>query len=128
MSVGVPDAPLIGLRRRPALSVGVPDTPLIGAEVGEEGRGDDGEEDENADHENGLRRGSGGGPLWPARVAPVKNKCSEAGKGGEFSPISTGGEPMSNETLPPEVLKARLIRALSGLSQAQMAERIGVDP
>ena len=35
---------------------------------------------------------------------------------------------MSNETLPPEVLKARLIRALSGLSQAQMGERVGIDP
>lgn len=35
---------------------------------------------------------------------------------------------MNDETLPPEVLKARLIRALSGLSQAQMSARIGVDP
>ncbi len=35
---------------------------------------------------------------------------------------------MSNETLSPETLKARLIRALSGLSQAQMSERTGIDP
>jgi transcriptional regulator with XRE-family HTH domain len=34
---------------------------------------------------------------------------------------------MSDETLPPETLKARLIRALSGLSQAQMSARIGID-
>lgn len=34
---------------------------------------------------------------------------------------------MSDETLPPENLEARLIRALSGLSQAQMSERIGID-
>ena len=34
---------------------------------------------------------------------------------------------MNDETLPPETLKARLIRALSGLSQAQMSARIGID-
>lgn len=35
---------------------------------------------------------------------------------------------MNPETLPPETLKARVIRALSGLSQAQMSERTGIDP
>jgi transcriptional regulator with XRE-family HTH domain len=35
---------------------------------------------------------------------------------------------MSNETLPPENLKARILRAISGLTQAQMSARIGVDP
>lgn len=33
---------------------------------------------------------------------------------------------MSHETLPPESLKARLIRAASGLSQAEMSERTGI--
>jgi transcriptional regulator with XRE-family HTH domain len=35
---------------------------------------------------------------------------------------------MSGQTLPPDALRARIIRAVSGLTQAQMSERIGVDP
>ncbi|HEX3131880.1 MAG TPA: helix-turn-helix transcriptional regulator [Thermoanaerobaculia bacterium] len=35
---------------------------------------------------------------------------------------------MSGETLKPEHLKARLIRALSGLSQEQMSEKTGIPP
>jgi transcriptional regulator with XRE-family HTH domain len=77
---------------------------------------------ESAAHERVLQRGASLGPPWSARAALV-HQTGLSDRPGEFSPSHAVGGPMQRENL-----IARVFRALSGKSQKQTAEEMGVDP